>query len=57
MDDVAFSSKDIDIIERVWGKRTPECVDFVQKLLKKKPRDRMSAKKALEHPWIINYTP
>ncbi|GAU31802.1 hypothetical protein TSUD_58040 [Trifolium subterraneum] len=33
----------------------PEAKDFVQRLLNKDPRKRISAAQALSHPWIRNY--
>jgi len=38
----------------VWEKISPEAKDFLTKLLKVRPGDRISAKAALEHPWIIS---
>ena len=29
-----------------------ECVDFISRLLQKRPQDRMKLQEALEHPWI-----
>mmetsp|Transcript_77119 Transcript_77119/g.94584 ORF Transcript_77119/g.94584 Transcript_77119/m.94584 type:complete len:516 (+) Transcript_77119:57-1604(+) len=35
-------------------KLTDECKDFILKLLQKKCDHRLSAKQALQHPWILN---
>lgn len=38
--------------EEVWGKVEPDAREFVEKLLVVDPARRLSAAKALEHPWI-----
>mmetsp|Transcript_18097 Transcript_18097/g.27145 ORF Transcript_18097/g.27145 Transcript_18097/m.27145 type:complete len:462 (-) Transcript_18097:84-1469(-) len=35
-----------------WDNISPEGADFVSKLLYRNPQDRLSAREALEHPWI-----
>jgi serine/threonine protein kinase len=36
-----------------WRRISAEAQDFVRKLLKVDPSDRMSLKEAMEHPWIL----
>ena len=40
-----------------WEKISKEAKDFVEKLLIKDPKKRMTVKKALVHPWIKKYYP
>ncbi|MDR3547369.1 MAG: hypothetical protein P4M11_03675 [Candidatus Pacebacteria bacterium] len=35
-----------------WKVITPECKDFVGRLLSKSPAKRMTADEALVHPWV-----
>jgi calcium-dependent protein kinase len=35
-----------------WGSVSPESIDFIRKLLKLNPNERMSPEEALRHPWI-----
>lgn len=35
-----------------WQGVSPEAIDFISKLLKKDPEQRMSAASALQHPWL-----
>jgi len=37
-----------------WKVISDEGKDFIKKLLVKDPEDRMTAKQALMHPWIVN---
>ncbi len=37
-----------------WDRTSENCKSFVRGLLEKNPEKRMSAKQALEHPWIKN---
>ena len=37
-----------------WPNISPEGKDFVQKLLVVDPKNRMTAKEAFEHPWIVD---
>jgi len=37
-----------------WKGLSAECSDFVHKLLVLDPKERMSSKQALHHPWIEN---
>ncbi|XP_077249868.1 CDPK-related kinase 5-like [Tasmannia lanceolata] len=41
--------------EPPWPSLSPEAKDFVKRLLNKDPRKRMTAAKALCHPWIRNF--
>ncbi|KAK2380538.1 CDPK-related kinase [Trifolium repens] len=41
--------------EAPWPSLSSEAKDFVQRLLNKDPRKRISAAQALSHPWIRNY--
>ena len=36
----------------IWKKLSPECLDFVQKLLIKDPKERLTVEQALRHPWL-----
>ena len=36
----------------VCKKLTPECLDFVQKLLMKDPKDRLDIVQVVNHPWL-----
>lgn len=40
------------IAERLGGKADPVVIDLLEKMLKFSPKQRMSAKEALEHPWF-----
>lgn len=55
--------KDAEILEKVkvgvysmndpiWKQRSVEAVDLIKKLMERDPARRLSAKQALEHPWI-----
>ncbi|CAG9465498.1 unnamed protein product [Pedinophyceae sp. YPF-701] len=37
----------------LWGRVSPEAKDLVSRLLRKDPRERLTARQALEHPWIL----
>ena len=39
----------------VWKSITPECKDFIKRLLEKDQNKRMTIKEALEHKWIKMY--
>jgi calcium/calmodulin-dependent protein kinase I len=45
---------EIDYKSEAWSKVSPEGLDFVQKLLKKDPKQRLDSSSALSHPWFIN---
>jgi len=38
--------------EPEWDEISVQAKDFVQRLLKKNPEERISAKDAMNHPWI-----
>jgi serine/threonine protein kinase len=38
--------------EKEWAHISPEAKDFVQKLLIKNPKDRLTAEEGLKHPWF-----
>ncbi len=35
-----------------WRKRSPELQDLILQMLKMDPKERISAKDALQHPWF-----
>ena len=37
--------------DKSWRKRSPELLDFVQRLLRKRPEARLTPGEALTHPW------
>ena len=39
----------------IWKNITPECVDFIKRLLEKDQNKRMTIKQVLEHKWIKMY--
>lgn len=41
--------------EPEWDEISPEAKDFVSRLLKYDPNERISAEDALQHPWIKNF--
>jgi serine/threonine protein kinase len=41
-----------DFNDEAFDKVSPECIDFITKLLVKEQDDRMTAKQALRHRWI-----
>jgi serine/threonine protein kinase len=62
-----FSGKEVDVIRRVqrgvpewrksrWHRVSEQGVDLVRQLLMRNPSKRLTAKQALEHPWIQNNT-
>ena len=44
------------ILGNVVKSYTQDCINFVKKLLCKSVKERLSAKKALKHPWMVNGT-
>ena len=38
--------------DAVWKKRSAEVIDLIKKLMEKRPEKRLSAKEAIDHPWI-----
>ena len=37
----------------IWNKVSPECLDFVKKLLMKDPKDRLDIIQVVNHPWLV----
>jgi len=50
----ANKSAEIAYPKSDWAKISPEALDLVKQMLKKDPSDRISAKEALQHPWLSN---
>ncbi|KAH9489656.1 Serine/threonine-protein kinase 17A [Bulinus truncatus] len=42
----------LDFPDDLFGHINPLAKDFIEKLLVKKPRDRMTARQCLDHPWL-----
>ena len=38
-----------------WAGTSREARDFVRRLLRRDPRERMTVEEALEHPWIVRH--
>jgi len=47
----------LSFTQPIWEKKSKEAKDFVNKLLNKDPKKRMSVKEALIHSWIKKYYP
>ena len=47
----------LSFTQPIWEKKSKEAKDFVNKLLNKDPKKRMSVKDALTHSWIKKYYP
>ena len=45
--------KDVEFDE-AWNAFTPECGQFVRKLLTRDYKKRLTAQDAMKHPWIAN---
>lgn len=45
----------VEFHEKYWNSISNSAKDFVAKLLQVDPKQRMSAKQALDHPWISRY--
>lgn len=41
-----------DFLDEAFDTVSPECIDFIEKLLKKGHGDRLTAKEALRHKWV-----
>jgi calcium-dependent protein kinase len=50
-----IASGTFDMSTRRWGKISNECKDFVTSLLQVDPKERLTAKQALQHSWIQKY--
>ncbi|KAL4142226.1 hypothetical protein QTP88_004725 [Uroleucon formosanum] len=49
-----ISNADIDFPDELFEDVSGEAVDFIRKLLVKDPRERLTAKECLKHPWLAN---
>lgn len=49
-----ISNVDIDFPDELFEDVSAEAVDFIRKLLVKDPRERLTAKECLKHPWLAN---
>jgi serine/threonine protein kinase len=47
----------LSFTQPIWEKKSKESKDFVNKLLNKDPKKRMTVKEALTHKWIRKYFP
>lgn len=48
---------EIKVSQVVWGKLSEEAKSLMQSLLNKSPKERITARDALRHPFILNYNP
>jgi serine/threonine protein kinase len=48
---------EIKVSQVVWTKLSEESKSLMQSLLNKNPKDRITARDALKHPFILNYNP
>ncbi|CAH8433056.1 unnamed protein product [Schistosoma rodhaini] len=39
--------------DSLFNNRSPDSIDFIQRLLQRSPTQRMSAKECLNHPWLL----
>ena len=39
----------------IWKKISPECIDFIKRLLEKDQKKRITIKEVLQHKWIRKY--
>ncbi|XP_050443024.1 uncharacterized protein LOC126847066 [Adelges cooleyi] len=49
-----ISNADIDFPDELFEDVSAEAVDFIRKLLVRDPRERLTAKECLKHPWLAN---
>ncbi|KAE9540870.1 hypothetical protein AGLY_004115, partial [Aphis glycines] len=49
-----ISNADIDFPDELFEDVSEEAIDFMRKLLVKDPRERLTAKECLKHPWLAN---
>ncbi|KAG5188271.1 kinase-like domain-containing protein [Tribonema minus] len=47
-----IKTKDVDMDTEDWEVASPDCKDFIARLLVKDPSRRMTAKEAQAHPWL-----
>ena len=54
-DDMRRSMKETKVRfdQPIWNKVSPECLDFVKKLLLKDPKDRLDIIQVVNHPWLV----
>ena len=45
-------TQNLDFSKGIWGKISDQCVDFIRKLLNPNPQKRLSAARAIKHPWL-----
>lgn len=45
-------SAKVSLEGKQWEERSPEAIDLVRRLLTRKPKDRITAKEALAHPFV-----
>ena len=50
----ANKEAEVDYPEGDWSKISKDARDLVEKMLMRHPHQRISAKEALQHPWIVN---
>lgn len=48
---------DLKVNPSVWSKLSDEAKTMITALLNKNPRERISARDALHHPFIVNFIP
>lgn len=49
-----ISKAQLDFPDELFEDVSPEAKDFIAKILVKNPAERMTAKEALKHPWLMN---
>lgn len=56
VDDILEKNKNCELIfpDQLWSKISPDARDLCEKLLKRDPKERITAKDALQHPWFTN---
>jgi len=48
---------DLKINPNVWGRLSPDCQGLIKSLLHKNPKERISGRAALRHPFILTHNP
>lgn len=46
--------RSIDGTDKIWAGAPPLCRDFIERCLVKKPKMRITAAQAQQHPWLQN---